>query len=37
MWACGLDWAGPGYRQVAYTCECGEEPAGCVKCGDFLD
>ena len=37
MWVCGLDWAGPGYRQVADTCECGNEPSGSVKCGEFLD
>jgi len=22
---------------VANTCECGNEPSGCIKCGDFLD
>jgi len=33
----GLDWAGPGYRQVADPCECGNEPSGSVKCGEFLD
>jgi hypothetical protein len=22
---------------VAGTCECGNEPSGSVKCGDFLD
>ena len=37
MWACGLDWAGPGQRQVADACECGNEPSGSVKCGEFLD
>ena len=37
MWACGLDWAGPGQGQVAYACECGDEPSGSVKCGEFLD
>jgi len=31
----GLD--GPGYRQVAGACECGNEPSGSVKCGEFLD
>ena len=34
---CGRDWAGPGQRQVAYACECGNEPSGSVKCGEFLD
>jgi len=37
MWVYGLDWAGPGYRQLACTCECGNEPLGSVKCGEFLD
>jgi hypothetical protein len=37
MWVCGLDWAGPGLKQVADTCECGNEPLGSVKCGEFLD
>ena len=30
-------WAGPGYRQLADACECGNEPSGSVKCGEFLD
>ena len=25
MWVYGLNWAGPGYRQVADACECGNE------------
>jgi len=33
----GLDRAGSGYRQVAGTCECGNEHSGCIKCGEFLD
>jgi len=37
MWVYGLDWAGPGWRQVADTCECGNEPLGSVKCREFLD
>ena len=36
MWACGLDWTGPGYIQVADACECGNELSGSVKCGEFL-
>ena len=24
-------------RQVADACECGNEPSGSVKCGEFLD
>ena len=37
---CGyMDWIGldPGYRQLADACECGNEPSGSVKCGEFLD
>ena len=34
MWVYGLDWAG---GQVADACECGNEPSGSVKCGEFLD
>ena len=37
MWVYGRDWAGPGYRQVADDGECGNEPLGSVKCGEFLD
>ena len=33
----GLDWAGPGQGQVADACECGNEPSGSIKCGEFLD
>jgi hypothetical protein len=29
--------AGSGYGQVAGTCECGDEAAGSIKCGEFLD
>ena len=25
LWVCGLDWADPGYRQVADSCECVSE------------
>jgi len=31
----GLGW--PKIRQVADACECGNEPSGSVKCGEFLD
>ena len=31
----GLGW--PRIRQVADACECGNEPSGSVKCGEFLD
>ena len=37
MWVCGLDWAGPGQGQVTDGCECGNEPSGSIKCGEFLD
>ena len=37
MWVYGHDWAGPGQRQVADASECGNEPSGSVKCGEFLD
>ena len=37
MWGYGLDLADSGYGQVAGTCECGNEPSGSVKCGEFLD
>ena len=37
MWVYGLDWASPVQRQVADACECGNEPSGSVKCGEFLD
>ena len=33
----GLDRAGSGYGQGAGTCECGNEPSGSIKCGEFLD
>jgi len=38
-WDVGI-WTGLGWsriEQVAYTCECGNEPSGSVKCGEFLD
>jgi len=37
MWVYGLDRAGPEYRQEADAYECGNEPSGSVKCGEFLD
>jgi hypothetical protein len=37
MWGFGLDWAGLGWRQVASNCECGNEPLGSIKRGQFLD
>ena len=37
MWVCGLDWVVPGQVQVADAFECGNEPSGSIKCGEFLD
>jgi hypothetical protein len=36
---CGyMDWIERAQdRQVADVCECGNEPSGSVKCGEFLD
>jgi len=36
---CGyMDWIGLTQdREVADTCECGNEPLGSMKCGEFLD
>jgi hypothetical protein len=33
----GLDLPGSGQGQVAESCECGNEPSGSIKCGEFLD
>ena len=32
-----VDRVGSGQGQVAGTCECGNEPQGSMKCGEFLD
>jgi hypothetical protein len=32
-----LDYSGSGYGQVADCCECGDEPSGSIKCGEFLE
>ena len=37
MWVYGLNWASPGYREVADACEFGNEPSGSIKCGKFLE
>jgi len=37
VWGHGLDRADSGYGQVADACECGNEPTGSIKCGEFLD
>jgi hypothetical protein len=31
------DCSGSGKGQVSGTCECGNEPSGSIKCGEFLD
>ena len=36
MWGFGLNRAGSGDRQLAGTCECGNEPTGYLKCDEFL-
>jgi hypothetical protein len=33
----GLNVSGSGQGQVASACECGYEPSGCIKCGEFLE
>ena len=33
----GLDGVGSGYGHVAGACDCGNEPSGSIKCGEFLD
>ena len=33
----GLDRAGSEKGRMAGTCECGNEPSGSIKCGEFLD
>jgi len=37
MWGYGLDRAGSGHGQMPGTCECGIEPSGSIKYGEFLD
>ena len=31
-----MDWSGSGYGQFAGCCECGDEPSGSIKRGQFL-
>ena len=33
----GLNWAGPGQGEMMDGCECGDEPLGSIKCGEFLN
>jgi hypothetical protein len=38
-WDVGV-WAGLGWLRIETgggTCECGNEPSGSIKCGEFLD
>ena len=37
MWGYGMDCSGSGFRQMADSCESGNEPSGSIKCGEFLD
>jgi len=37
MWDHRLDRAAAGQGKVAGSCECGNEPSGSMKCGEFLD
>ena len=37
VWGHGVDLSDSGYGQVACACECGNEPSGFVKCGEFSD
>jgi hypothetical protein len=32
-----MDWIELAQGQVADTCECGNEPSGYTKCGEFLE
>jgi len=32
-----MDRSCSGQGQVAGTCDCGNEPSGSIKCGEFLD
>jgi len=32
-----VDWIELAQEQLARNCECGNEPSGSVKCGEFLD
>jgi len=32
-----LDQSGSGWGQVAAICECGNEPSGSIKYGEFLE
>jgi hypothetical protein len=36
-WDGSMDWIELAQGQVAGSCECGNEPPGSIKCGEFLD
>ena len=36
MWGVWFELSWSGWGQVAGTCECGNEPLGSIKCGEFL-
>jgi hypothetical protein len=38
-WGGGVDWSdlAQRYREVTFSCVCGNEPSGFIKCGEFLD
>jgi hypothetical protein len=33
----GMDWIELPQGHLAGTCECGDEPSGSIKCGEFFD
>jgi hypothetical protein len=33
----GMDWIELAQDRDRGTCECGNEPSGAIKCGEFLD
>jgi hypothetical protein len=32
-----MDWIDPAQNKVTGSFECGNEPSGCIKCGEFLN
>jgi hypothetical protein len=36
-WVHGLNPFGSGKGLVAGSCECGNEPSGSIKCGEFVE
>jgi hypothetical protein len=37
VWGHGLDRSGSEYGPVVGSCECGNEPSGSLKCGEFFE